>query len=284
MNKIEEIFKAWNIAFNPDSEQSELASKRIEICNSCEHKVTNLGINRCSVCGCALKAKVFSPVKGACPKGKWDKVDEVFKIKEPEKKPKLIDEYKENLSIVAIGKLISDEEHQRYLDFVNDKNTNWGKRTPDNYWSGRVIHHPTFNHLKSDSHFQHLETLNIFLLEKFRSKLKSNFKIKHEIYPEYLSLIKWEMGDVQIPRADSTEDLYSYRDFSCIYHLNDDYDGGEIYFPKQDVIMKPTANTLIIFPSNSDYEHGVMPIKSGVRHTITSFWTFDKDHNIKLHM
>lgn len=78
MNKVEEIFKAWNIAFNPNSEQAELASKRIEICNSCEHKVTNLGVNRCSVCGCALKGKVFSPVKGACPKGKWNQVDEVM--------------------------------------------------------------------------------------------------------------------------------------------------------------------------------------------------------------
>lgn len=75
MNKLQEIFKAWNIAFDPDNEQAELAAKRIEICNSCDKKVTNLGINRCSVCGCALKGKVFSPVKGACPEGKWDVVD-----------------------------------------------------------------------------------------------------------------------------------------------------------------------------------------------------------------
>jgi hypothetical protein len=81
MNKIEEIFKSWNIAFNPDNKQSELASKRIEICNGCEFKVTNLGINRCSVCGCALRGKVFSPVKGACPKEKWNDVDNEF-IKE----------------------------------------------------------------------------------------------------------------------------------------------------------------------------------------------------------
>ena len=75
MNKLQEIFKAWNIAFDPDNEQAELAAKRIEICNSCDKKVTTLGINRCSVCGCALKGKVFSPVKGACPEGKWDEVD-----------------------------------------------------------------------------------------------------------------------------------------------------------------------------------------------------------------
>lgn len=77
MNKLQEIFKAWNIAFDPDNEQAELAAERIEICNSCEFKTTTLGINRCSVCGCALKAKVFSPVKGACPKGKWDLVDKL---------------------------------------------------------------------------------------------------------------------------------------------------------------------------------------------------------------
>jgi hypothetical protein len=78
MNKIKEIFKSWNIALNPDETQAELASKRIEICNSCEFKVENLGFNQCSVCGCALKAKVFTPIKGACPKGKWDEIDNVM--------------------------------------------------------------------------------------------------------------------------------------------------------------------------------------------------------------
>ena len=29
MNKIEEIFKSWNISFDPNSKQSELASQRI---------------------------------------------------------------------------------------------------------------------------------------------------------------------------------------------------------------------------------------------------------------
>lgn len=75
MNKLQEIFQAWNIAFDPNNQQAELAAKRIEICNSCDKKITTVGINRCSVCGCALKGKVFSPVKGACPEGKWNEVD-----------------------------------------------------------------------------------------------------------------------------------------------------------------------------------------------------------------
>lgn len=74
MNKIVEIFKAWNIAFNPNEEQNDLAIKRLAICEACEWK-SDVPIKRCTVCGCALKAKVFSPVRGACPKAKWDAVD-----------------------------------------------------------------------------------------------------------------------------------------------------------------------------------------------------------------
>ena len=76
MNKIQEIFTAWNISFNPNDEQAELASKRIEICNSCEHKKQNtLFKNVCELCGCSLSKKVFSPIAGACPDGRWNDID-----------------------------------------------------------------------------------------------------------------------------------------------------------------------------------------------------------------
>jgi hypothetical protein len=74
MNKIVEIFTAWGISFNPNDSQAELASERIKVCNDCEFKQSNR-IQRCTVCGCALKAKIFTPVKDACPKGKWNEVD-----------------------------------------------------------------------------------------------------------------------------------------------------------------------------------------------------------------
>ena len=74
MNKIEEIFKAWGIMFNPNDLQSELAAKRMEICDGCESKKTT-PIVHCDLCGCALKAKVYSPAIGACPIGKWTAVE-----------------------------------------------------------------------------------------------------------------------------------------------------------------------------------------------------------------
>lgn len=74
MNKVTEIFKAWKIAYDPTQNQNEQAEKRIAICDTCEHK-SEVPFPRCTLCGCALKGKIFTPVKGACPAGKWDEID-----------------------------------------------------------------------------------------------------------------------------------------------------------------------------------------------------------------
>lgn len=80
MNKFEEIFKAWGIMFNPSNPQNELAYERIQVCNGCPNKKTNtIGVNTCGLCGCVLKAKVFSPVFDACPDHRWLEVEEKYK-------------------------------------------------------------------------------------------------------------------------------------------------------------------------------------------------------------
>ena len=82
LNKTKEIFEAWAISFNPDDAQAELASQRIEICDVCEHKALEPYI-RCDQCGCALKAKIYTPRTykddgGSCPKNKWKAVEDIY--------------------------------------------------------------------------------------------------------------------------------------------------------------------------------------------------------------
>jgi hypothetical protein len=55
--------------FNPNDIQSELAAKRIEICDSCDSKLTQPYIH-CVECGCNLDAKT-SCLTCECPKQKW---------------------------------------------------------------------------------------------------------------------------------------------------------------------------------------------------------------------
>lgn len=77
VNKVTEIFKAWRISYSPDADQAALAAERIQICNGCEFK-RDVPTVYCSVCGCALKKKIYSPVKGACPKGLWQEAEDKF--------------------------------------------------------------------------------------------------------------------------------------------------------------------------------------------------------------
>ena len=76
---MEEIFKAWGIQYDPNDEKNELASKRIEVCNTCPNKKEVDGIrNVCSLCGCMLKSKVFTTEMGQCPDDRWNEVESQF--------------------------------------------------------------------------------------------------------------------------------------------------------------------------------------------------------------
>jgi hypothetical protein len=73
---MEEIFKAWGIQYDPNNPKNELASKRIEVCNTCPNKKEMDGIrNICSLCGCMLKSKVFTEEMGQCPDNRWNEVE-----------------------------------------------------------------------------------------------------------------------------------------------------------------------------------------------------------------
>jgi hypothetical protein len=59
-------------------------------------------------------------------------------------------------------------------------------------------------------------------------------------------------------------------------YLNDDYSGGEIYFPDHDVSIKPKPGQLIMFPGGHEFKHGVRTVTSGSRYTMASFLTTPK--------
>jgi len=61
------------------------------------------------------------------------------------------------------------------------------------------------------------------------------------------------------------------RDLSLVYFLNDDFAGGELVFPELDLAVKPKAGTLVCFPSDHNYVHGVKPVTAGHRYTIVTW-------------
>jgi hypothetical protein len=55
---------------------------------------------------------------------------------------------------------------------------------------------------------------------------------------------------------------------SVVAYLNDDYEGGEIRFPRFDLTIKPKRGDVIVFPSTYVYEHASLPMKSGTKYSI----------------
>lgn len=55
---------------------------------------------------------------------------------------------------------------------------------------------------------------------------------------------------------------------STVGYINDDYDGGDLYFDKFDINVKPEAGDLILFPSSYIYSHASVPVKSGIKYAI----------------
>ena len=59
--------------------------------------------------------------------------------------------------------------------------------------------------------------------------------------------------------------------YSSIIYLNNDYRGGELWFPKQDYRTKPEPGTLILFPATCMYPHDVAEITDGYKYTYSLF-------------
>ncbi|NDB61094.1 2OG-Fe(II) oxygenase [bacterium] len=66
---------------------------------------------------------------------------------------------------------------------------------------------------------------------------------------------------------------------SLVAYINDDYDGGELYFRLQNLNIKPKAGDLYIFPSNFMYPHQAMPVHAGTKYSIVTMLDYSKKYH-----
>jgi hypothetical protein len=56
---------------------------------------------------------------------------------------------------------------------------------------------------------------------------------------------------------------------SAVIYINDDYEGGDLKFPRLDnLVYKPKAGDIAVFPSNYIYEHASLPMESGTKYCV----------------
>jgi len=68
-------------------------------------------------------------------------------------------------------------------------------------------------------------------------------------------LRKYHIGGKIAPHIDKNrKNPKNTMDWSVLFYLNDDYEGGELYFPGLEIEIKPTAGSAIFFPCTAVHE------------------------------
>ena len=117
------------------------------------------------------------------------------------------------------------------------------------------------------------------LFERLKPIVENFYKVR--VQPTGTTIVRWLPGQFQNPHADKElhegpdagmPNDFPYYDLSSLFYLNDDYEGGELYFPLQDVKFKPKKGAAYFFPGDKNYIHGVTEIKNSIRYTCPFFW------------
>jgi hypothetical protein len=143
------------------------------------------------------------------------------------------------------------------------------------YWANRVATYPTIEQCDPEIPV---------LIEKMVARLKVEVDkfFGVDANPTSPAMVRWLPGQLQMPHADKElhtgpdaglPNDFPYYDLAGLFYINDDYEGGELYFPNQGIQFKPKAGAAYFFPGDKNYIHGVTEIKSGIRYTVPFFWT-----------
>ena len=143
-----------------------------------------------------------------------------------------------------------------------------------NYWKDRVATRPSL-----DKNDPKIGPVIEGLFHRLQPIIEDFFKVK--VQPTGQTIVKWPPGYYQLPHADKElhsgpdagkpNDFPNY-DIASLFYINDDYVGGELYFPNQGIQFKPKRGSAYFFPGDMNYVHGVSEVISGDRYTCPFFW------------
>ena len=145
----------------------------------------------------------------------------------------------------------------------------------DPYWKGRIAFFADVL-----ENYPEAAALMRRAQRRITDKLQAFYALNATVFADTVQLVQWRDGMFMPPHADRANPDGSphgmpHRDFASIIYLNDDYAGGELYFTRLDMAVKPTAGMLVAFTGGWHHEHAVLSVRSGLRLTMPAFYTMD---------
>jgi len=81
-------------------------------------------------------------------------------------------------------------------------------------------------------------------------------------------VIRYPPGGHYVPHQDAVSDM-CYRYFTVVCYLNDDFEGGQTWFPSLDYSAVPRAGRAVVFPSR--FYHCAQPVIRGEKFVIVTW-------------
>lgn len=122
---------------------------------------------------------------------------------------------------------------------------------------------------------------NFYNMNQKEEKVHYVFHPSGTYLDPHTDIIGWEPKYDEKNEYSTQEKYFPYfwsGHLSNIIYLNDDFEGGELFFPDFDFEIRPKPGMLVLFPGNTHYMHGVKKTNGNTRYTC-SLWTKFLDFN-----
>jgi hypothetical protein len=162
-----------------------------------------------------------------------------------------------------------------WMDAGKNKYAEDGTCTYDaSYWQNRQCSGEILSRINLDVY----NLVDKYII-KMKWLLEDNFKVKLTVRPPVI--IRWFPGLEQQPHADKqlndgSPNPFPTYDLNSLIYYNDNFTGGELYYPQHALEVKPEPGLAVAHPGDINYLHGVKKVLSGERYTTPSFYTITK--------
>lgn len=190
--------------------------------------------------------------------------------------------------IVEIENFLTEEEVDRLVTFARNIWI-WDQTETHVDEHGNVVYEAEYwkDRVATETSLYKMDATIPDFIRSLQARLKpyimEHFKV--ECAPTSPTIVKWNVGNFQNPHADKElhegdaagmPNDFPHYDLGSLFYINDDYEGGELYFPVQEISFKPKVGAAYFFPGDRNYIHGVTEITAGVRYTCPMFWTITR--------
>ena len=119
----------------------------------------------------------------------------------------------------------------------------------------------------------HWSNFLVYAFSTFCRDYQKLYDIKNPTKIIDVQILKYIPGGHYLFHTDDAPDVH--RTLSCVYFVNDDYEGGDLIFgypnSQEQTTIEKKKNRLVIFPSNFLYPHTVKPVISGERYSVVAW-------------